>query len=41
MSGFNFNHKPIKVPKVDSKYRKIVTDIPVLKILKFLKILIN
>ena len=37
MSGFNFNHKPIKVPKVNSKYRKIVTDIPVSEDLEILK----
>ncbi len=37
MSGFNFNHKPIKVPKVNSKFRKIVTDIPVAEDLEILK----
>ncbi len=29
MSGWNFNMTPIKVPKVDTKYRKIVTKLPV------------
>ena len=37
MSGFNFNHKPIKVPQVNSKYRKIVTDIPVPEDLEIIK----
>tara|TARA_B100001564_G_scaffold84240_1_gene68083 strand:- start:31537 stop:32919 length:1383 start_codon:yes stop_codon:yes gene_type:complete len=37
MSGFNFNHKPIKVPQVNSKFRKIVTDIPVPEDLEILK----
>tara|TARA_B100000965_G_scaffold368224_1_gene354752 strand:+ start:619 stop:2001 length:1383 start_codon:yes stop_codon:yes gene_type:complete len=37
MSGFNFNHKPVKVPQVNSKFRKIVTDIPVPEDLEILK----
>ena len=29
MSGFNFNHKPKKVEKINTKFRKIRTDLPV------------
>ena len=28
MAGFNFNHKPIDVPLVNTKFRKITTKIP-------------
>ena len=37
MSGFNFNHKPKQVPKVNTKYRKINTEIPVSKDLEVLE----
>ncbi len=29
MAGWNFNADPTKVPKVNTKYRKIVTRLPV------------
>lgn len=29
MSNYNFSHRPVKIPLINSKYRKIVTNIPV------------
>ncbi|MCX5698515.1 MAG: aminotransferase class III-fold pyridoxal phosphate-dependent enzyme [Candidatus Omnitrophica bacterium] len=29
MSGWNFNMKPVRVPKINTKYRKIITKLPV------------
>jgi 4-aminobutyrate aminotransferase-like enzyme len=37
MSGWNFNMIPLNVPKVRTKYRKIVTKLPVPKSLKLFK----
>ena len=37
MSGFNFSHKPKQVPKIETKYRKIVTEIPTAKDVEVLK----
>lgn len=37
MSGYNFSHKPVKVPSVNSKYRKITTMLPVAESLTILE----
>lgn len=37
MSGFNFTHKPKKVPLVRTKFRKIVTKIPVPESIEFIE----
>lgn len=37
MSGWNFNMVPVKVPKIKTKYRRIVTKLPVPESLKLFK----
>ncbi len=37
MSGWNFNTKPVNVPKVDTKYRRITTPLPVPESLSLLE----
>ncbi len=39
MSEFNFNLTPTTVPKVDTKYRKIVTQLPVPESLEIIQTL--
>lgn len=37
MSGWNFNMTPVKVPKIKTKYRRIITKLPVPKSLKLFR----
>ena len=37
MAGWSFNMAPVEVPRVNTKYRKIVTKLPVPESLKFFK----
>ena len=39
MPDFEFNHTPVNVPKIDTKYRKIVTQLPVPESLEIIQTL--